>query len=160
MTDPGSIYLKYGGQKIYLGTVTSLSVASRASIHSINPPAVGMSGDEQAVDTILLAPKTHIDIDIILDCTKLNFDFYQCVDYLRSYQKFYAKKDAGHFADFICIQLTKNNAWWFALAISNFEFKAYPGKPTLISIGITGMRTGFQPFTDPTEGYTSDCATW
>jgi len=155
MTDPGSIYLKYGGQKIYLGTVTSLSVASRASIHTIKPPAIGASGDEATIDTIIFPPKSYIDIDVVLDCTKLgsDFDFYRCVDYLRSYQRFYVSKDAGHFADFICIQLTQNNAWWFALAISDFEFKAHPGKPTLISIGINGMRTG-------SEGYTSDCATW
>ena len=153
MADVGSIYIKYGSPAtaMYLGVVTSFSSASKASLFDIDPPALGLSGESQSVRTIITAPKTYVDIDVVLDCTKLGYNFYQCVDYLRGYQRFYAQKNAWGFADFVCIQLTQSKGWWFALAVSNFEFKAYPGKPTLISIGIAGERSGG-------EGYVGDCS--
>lgn len=151
MANAGSVYLKYGGQLMYLGVATSFSSASRASLFDIDPPAIGLSGEGQSVRTTITAPKTYVDIDAILDCTKLGYDLYQCVDYMRRYQRFYTQKPSWGFADFICIQLTESTGWWFALAVSNFEFKVIQGKPTLVSVGISGERSGG-------EGFVSDCS--
>jgi hypothetical protein len=153
LADPGSLYIKYGNTKKYLGKVTSMDSVSRASLHDIVPPALGFSGETQNVETAITTPKTYISLDAILDCSSLGLNFYQCIDYLRAYQRFYTSKTAYQFRDFLCIQLTNNNGWWFGLAISEFSFKAHPGKPTLITISISGVRT-------EGEGYVADCASW
>lgn len=150
---PGSIYIKYGGGKKYLGRATSLDVSSKASLQELIPPALGFSGETQSVVTVITSPRTYIHIDALLDCSSLGMDFYQCVDYLRDYQRFYASKTAYQFADYLCIQLTSNKGWVFALAISEFSFRGMPGKPTLISISISGVRTGG-------EETVPSCADW
>jgi len=153
MVDPGSLYIKYGSGKKYLGKVISMDSASRASLHDIVPPALGFSGESQNVETIITAPKTYISLDAILDCSSIGLDFYRCIDYLRAYQRFYTSKIVYQFGDYLCIQLTGNNGWWFGLAISEFGFNAMPGKPTVIKVSISGVRTGG-------EGYVPDCSTW
>jgi len=153
MADPGSLFIKYGSTKKYLGKVVSMDSISRASLQDIVPPALGFSGETQSVETIITAPKTYISIDAVLDCSSLGLNFYQCIDYLRAYQRFYTSKNVYQFGDYLCIQLTDSNAWWFGLAVSEFSFKAHPGKPTLITLSISGVRTGG-------EGYVADCASW
>jgi len=153
VTDPGSLYIRYGGSKKYLGKVVSMDVVSKTSLQEIIPPAFGFSGESQNVVTTITAPKTYISLDSILDCSSLDLDFYQCIDYLRDYQRFYTSKNAYLFGDYLCIQLTNSNGWWFRLAVSEFGFKTHPGKPTIISISISGVRTG-------EEGYVADCGAW
>jgi hypothetical protein len=153
LSEPGSLYIKYGNTKKYLGKVTSMDVSSKASLHDIMPPALGFSGEVHNVETVITAPKTHVSIDVLLECSSLNMNFYQCVDYLRAYQRFYTSKVVYQFADYLCVQLTSSNGWWFGLAISEFSFSAMPGKPTVIKISISGVRTG-------EEGYIGSCATW
>ena len=149
----GSLYIRYGDSKKYLGKVVSFDAVSRASLHDIIPPALGFSGETQNIITTITAPKTSISIDSVLDCSSLGLDFYQCIDYLRDYQRFYTRKNAYQVADFLCIQLTENKGWVFGLALSEFSFKAMPGKPTIISISLSGVRTG-------SEWYVESCASW